>query len=180
MQCGEGYKQLSHGCTACAANWYLQLDGTCEPCPVSTGSGLSPLIRAILVFVGGGVAAFSGILIAAFVVARLVGGSVTGSLTRAVDLLVWSVMLLQVLAQVGRTAAPGLPPFIQGLFKVLAALQFEDVGLPSACWRMYPFTAKVLQCAAAIALVCALWAMHFQRRRYRKRQKGASKRSWCR
>lgn len=155
--CGQAYKQLSPACSACAVGWYPARDGSCSACPGT--SGLGALARAILAFAGAAAAVGSGILLFTFVLAKLLGGTVSGGYTRVVDLLIWSVMLLQVLAQVGRTAAPGLPPLIQSLFQVLAALQFEDVGLPSACWRMYPFTAEVLQCGAALSLVLLLWTL---------------------
>lgn len=172
VRCGEPYKQLSLGCSACASGWFPQSDGTCSACPA--GSGLGALARALLAFTGAALAVGAIVLGITALLARLLGGAVQGGFSRALDLLVWSVILLQVLAQVGRTAAPGLPPFIQGLFRTLAALQLEDVGLPSACWRMYPFTAEVLQMTAAIGfsgvlLICLVCDAPLCRRVLRRR-----------
>jgi hypothetical protein len=114
------------------------------------------MLGAILIFVGIVAAVFSFIIVVAFAAAKLRGGSVAGGSARALDLLVWVVALLQLLAQVGRSAEPGLPPLIASTFQFLAAFQFESVAIPAACWSGYAFTPQVTLMAAALALSAAL------------------------
>lgn len=156
--CGEPYKPLSPGCTACANGWYPRDDGRCTRCPEGA-SGVAALLRAVGLMLGAALCVGVGIIGTTYLIARVLSASVEGGFVRAADLLLWSVLLLQVLAQVGRSAAPGLPPLIQGMFRALAALQLEDVGLPPACWRMYPFTSEVLQCSAALVVTLVIWAL---------------------
>jgi hypothetical protein len=120
---------------------------------------MHPILRAVLLFAGAVAGCFAVILGSTVAIAKLVGGSVAGGWRRALELLVYIVLVLQVLAQVGRTAAPGLPAFVAGLFEALAALQFDDASMPAACWRGYPFRADVAQMGAALALSAALWAL---------------------
>lgn len=159
VRCGVPYSPQSLGCGACAVGWYPSHDGSCSRCPAS--DSLAPVARAIGLFIAAALTVVGSVLFFTWALALAVGGTVQGGFARSVDLLVWTVMLLQVVAQVGRTAAPGLPPAVQSLFLGLAALQLEDVALPSACWRMYPFTAEVLQCAAGIGLMLALAVLQF-------------------
>jgi hypothetical protein len=96
-----------------------------------------------------------------WVLARVLRASTKGLWQRSVDLLVWIVVVLQVLAQAGRTARPGLPPVIASLLRALAAFQLEDVALPAACWSTYPFTSEVLVMVTSLAasLGLAVWAV---------------------
>jgi hypothetical protein len=156
VRCGAPYRQFSPRCEACAEGWYAQPSGACALCPASAGFGA--LARAVLLFAGVALGCVTAVLLFTLLLARAVGGTVLGGWQRAFDLLAWVVVLLQVLAQVGRTAAPGLPAFINTLFRLLAAFQFEDVALPSACWRLFAFTAESAQMSAVLIASAALWA----------------------
>jgi hypothetical protein len=83
--------------------WFPRSDGTCSRCP--EGSGLGALARAIMAFAGAAIAVGVSILAFTYALSRLLGGTVRGGNARAADLLVWSVLLLQVLAQVERHRA---------------------------------------------------------------------------
>lgn len=164
VRCGEAYKPLSPGCIACADGWYPRDDGRCRRCPVNA-SGVSALLRAVGLIIGAALSMGLCILLLTYLLAKGLGGTIQGGFWRAADLLLWSVLLLQVLGQVGRSAAPGLPLLIQGMFRALAALQLEEVGLPSACWRLYPFTAEVLQCGGVVALTLLMWIVQLRESR---------------
>jgi hypothetical protein len=164
VQCGDGYAPYSAGCLACAPRFYTSFsDGACVPCP--SAGPLGPMLQAILIFVGIVAAFFSFIFVVAYAAAKLRGGSIAGGSARALDLLVWVVALLQLLAQVGRSAETGLPPLIASTFRFLAAFQFESVALPAACWSGYAFTPQVTLMSAAIALSAALGVVILTRRR---------------
>jgi hypothetical protein len=156
VRCGAPYRLFSPRCEACAEGWYALPSGACSLCPASAGFGA--LARALLLFAGVALGCVAAVLFLTLLLARAVGGTVLGGWQRALDLLAWVVVLLQVLAQVGRTAAPGLPAFIDTLFRLLAAFQFEDVALPSACWRLFAFTAEVAQMSVVLLASAALWA----------------------
>jgi hypothetical protein len=81
------------------------------------------------------------------------------------DLLVWIVALLQLLAQVGRTAAAGLPPLIASTFELLGAFQFQSVAVPAACWSGYAFKPQVTLMGVALGLSAALWLLALTRGR---------------
>lgn len=149
VSCGTGYKQFSPACSACANGWYRAADGSCSSCPADS-VGAAGLLKAGAAFFGGGAA----ILLLVYCVSALVSSS-TGfpaapMALRAVNTLVWCVMVLQVLAQVGRTAPPGLPAYMQSLLSGLAAFQLQLVAFPSACWQLSPFAAQIAEFAFAL------------------------------
>lgn len=69
----------------------------------------------------------------------------------------YTVGVLQVLAQVGRTASGGLPPLLASLLRALAATQLQDVALPGPCLKLYPFASEVQQCSVVLLLSLGLW-----------------------
>jgi hypothetical protein len=164
VQCGDGYAPFSPGCIACAPGYYTSLtDASCVPCPAA--GPLGPMLEAILIFIGLVAGAFTVIFAVAFAAAKLRGGTIVGGSARVLDLLVWIVALLQLLAQVGRSAAAGLPPFIAQTFQFLAAFQFQSVAVPAACWSGYAFKPQVTLMGVAIGLSVALWLFVLSRGR---------------
>jgi hypothetical protein len=156
VRCGAGYRQFSAGCLACDEGFFQATStGACTPCP--TSAGLDALLTSLLLFAGTVAVSLAAVLALTLLVAKLVGGSVSGGRTRVLDLLLWLVVVLQVLAQVGKTATAGLPEAVARLFRLLAVFQFEDIALPSACWRLFPFTAEAVQCTVVLACSLGLW-----------------------
>jgi hypothetical protein len=158
VQCGAGYRPLSHGCLACDAGYYssaTDATGECLACPAA--GSLDPLLLAALTFAGiisGVVALVLGI---GFATAKLAGGTLIGGSRRAFDLLVWTVAVFQLLAQVTRTAQGGLPPLLSSVFRVLSGFQFASIATPAACWGGAAFTSQLALLATAVACSVLLW-----------------------
>jgi hypothetical protein len=113
-------------------------------------------MAAIAIFVGIVTGIVVSVFLLAFFVARLLGGSLAKGAWRAVDLLVWVVIVLQTLAEAGRAASPGLPSGIANVFSLLAFTQLEGVGAPPACWELYPFAGDVIAMVFALLLTTPL------------------------
>lgn len=153
--CGERYKQGSYACGACdAPRYYRASDGSCERCPaISETSAIGSILRTVGVFAAAAIALAAGVGLLAWTAVKAFGGSFGAGSRRMVSLVAWIVSLLQVLAQAARTASPGLPDYIQGLFSILALFQFQNVASPSECVQgSYAFFNEVLQLVLALAL----------------------------
>jgi len=157
VRCGRSYKPLSPSCASCDTGYFAKDDGTCGSCPSS--SALGPLLRAALQLLGGLMAVFLVVFVVGVGIARVVGGTVAATISRSIDLLVWMVVVLQLLAQVGKAAVAGLPAELGVLFSSLAAFQFEGIALPSACWNAYAFRNEVAEMLAALVLVALIAAL---------------------
>lgn len=120
-------------------------------------AGFAAIARAIGLFVGAALSVLLLILGLTWLIAKAMRGEIIGGFAQAADLCAWIVATLQVLSSVGRTASVGLPPLVGRLFAGLAALEFDNVALPSACWRVYPFASEVTICTAVLCLALGLW-----------------------
>lgn len=157
VRCGPGYLPGSQGCAACAGGFYQSGDGSCLPCPQSLPAAAAlGLLISLGIFIGAALGCFAAILLLALITAKLVGGSVAGARARAADLLLWVVVILQLLAQVGRTAAPGLPAAVSAMLERLSAVQLADNVVPAACVTGYPFAQAVAAMGCAVGLQAAL------------------------
>jgi hypothetical protein len=158
-KCGEGYRSFSYLCSSCEEGYYQKsTDNSCVKCPQSN-INISPLILTGAYFLAGIAGAVLVVLGTSYLLAKAVGGSVSGAAKRTLDLVLFLVMLLQVLAAVGKSASPGLPPFIERIFSALSALQLEAISTPSACYKnLYPFASEVSQFVVVLALSLGLWA----------------------
>jgi hypothetical protein len=98
-----------------------------------------------------------GLIIAlAFASAKVLGGTVDGAWARSIDLLVWIVIVLQLLGQMGQTAAPSLPPPVSALLRGLAIFQFQDATVPAACIKGFAFAREVAIMIAVLGLQACL------------------------
>lgn len=86
VRCAEGYRQYSPACRACDEGYFLQDDGTCSRCPANDG-GVAALVKAMLLFGLAVLAVLLGIMLLAVVIAKAVGGTLTGGYARVFDLL---------------------------------------------------------------------------------------------
>ena len=132
-QCGIGYKAGSPGCLRCAEHYYVDLDGSCEPCPSSIGRSFNAALVPLIAFAGGIVAFVAVNYAAVHLVVYLRGGTIKGGLGRAAQLTVWMLSLLQLVAQVCKTTAPGLPPELRRLIRFLDVFTFSGLVPPAAC-----------------------------------------------
>jgi hypothetical protein len=143
VQCGVGYRQRSFGCGACDSRYFLDFDGACPPCPPNIQ--LWDIARPLLSFFGALMAvtaAFYAVLVA---VARAVGGSVAGGARRMIDFMAYAASMIQLIAQVGQAASPGLPPALRAAYGAINAFQFAGIALPPACIGGSPFTSSMAQ-----------------------------------
>jgi hypothetical protein len=146
--CGAGYLQGSFACSACAANFFLQDDGSCASCPVLTSawdryqSLLYILIAlfAMVAFVWAGL----------WVLVHVRGGTLAGGAVRMLHLGVWGLMAAQVVANAASVTSSTLPPLITSLYRAIVVLQLQNVLLPPSCTGDYPFFITVLLMSAAL------------------------------
>lgn len=158
-RCAQGFKPFSPSCSACDEGYYPRSTGVCVACPPSS---LSALAYSFLLFIGAALAGLAGILFLTFLLSKAVGGVVAASFVRIIDLLVWILLLLQVIASAGKAAAPGLPKAVADVLLALSATQLENLTLPAECWKLYPFAPAVLQFVTVLVLsAVAVWlALH--------------------
>lgn len=68
-----------------------------------------------------------------WLVARCVGGTVVGGMTRCLQLLAWLSATVQLLAQAARAASTAVPPAASPLFDAFATLQLSSTSNPAQC-----------------------------------------------
>jgi hypothetical protein len=157
VQCGAGYKPQSYGCAACDAGFYQATDGSCAACPAAVpATSAAAVLLPLAIFAGAALGCLGLIIALAFASAKVLGGTVDGAWARSVDLLVWIVIVLQMLGQMGQTAAPSLPPPVSALLRGLAIFQFQDATVPAACVKDFPFARDVAIMVAVMALQSCL------------------------
>ena len=131
--CGVGYKAGSPGCLRCAEHYFVDLDGSCTRCPSTAGLSINAALVPLVSFAGGIIAFVAVNYAAVHLVVYLRGGTIKGGLGRAAQLTVWMFSLLQLVAQVCKTAAPGLPPELRRLIRFLDVFTFSGLVPPAAC-----------------------------------------------
>ena len=149
--CGEGYTGVR--CGSCADSFYRVDSGECLRCPETGHNKLLDAIVPLLVFLGV-FCGVVGVMTAAVLLAVYWrGGSLKGGLWRTLDFMAWAIALLQVLAQVGRSAAPGLPGFLADFYANLNVMQLDTGGLvpPECIQRSSVLSGDVLLMCAALA-----------------------------
>lgn len=166
VQCGEGYRQGSVGCSSCADKYFPTLDGACDRCP-SPGDP-RPVVVAVVVLlivllaVAGTVTGLSYLMIRS-----LGGGSIGGALKRSLDLMVWLFTVVQVQVAVGKAASTGLPDWLRAFYALLNVFNFEPYGFHPSCISGSdgPFLSIIVLFSATIALLVAQLALHVNYRR---------------
>ncbi len=131
MECGTAYLTGSYACLTCDANFYPRFDsGVCMRCPANASLWL---VLVDLLKVGAVIAAVSilcfGML---WALARAIGSTIEGGVTRLVDLVVWLVIAVQCIAQVGTYAQPDLPQPLIDLYAALRLFQQLNINFVSA------------------------------------------------
>ena len=153
--CGEGYLQGSRRCGECAGGYFPVDSGACIACPSSDSA--ASLLVPLAIFAGSVLAVFLVMFGAVCVVMAIRGGSVWGGLQRSSTFVVWMVSMMQVVVQVGKTAAPGLPPYLADFYNRLNVLQFDSKGvLHPSCYTASPVTSSLVPLLVALGLMAAL------------------------
>lgn len=170
VRCGATYKQGSVGCAACAAGLYLDdATGECSACPADT-SPAALVLRQLLLFLGVLLAITATLAVIVIIIARCAGGTMRGSARRLLDLGLWVVLIVQQLAAVSQGAATSLPPFLRGVYAVLAASQLQGAMPPSACLLGgRPFALELalfgfLMCLTALVIAGVVFHFRLQAR----------------
>ena len=130
--CGDVYRAGSIGCESCASGAYPTLDGSCAWCP-SVGDP-RPIVLAVFLLIltlAGTALVVTGL--AYYIIRMLGGGTISGALSRATDLMAWLFAVVQIQVTVGKAASPGLPPYLQRFYSLLSVFAFESLGVHPAC-----------------------------------------------
>ena len=164
--CGPGYDHDSPLCGSCLEN-YRSLDGVCIPCPRLvdateepglSGSAAFGLFVAFLVVV---YATCSTLLTRAFRISQLPVSKGLG-FRIAGDVCIWLINTLQVLIQLTRLRAAGIPKFLRQLFGFFQALEADFAILfPYECAGESPFFDMYVVNIAAISLTFLSLSMSF-------------------
>jgi len=156
VRCGGAYDQQSDGCSACAAGFYQVADGSCGACPPLPSLPFFAILISCGLFAGAVAVCLLGIMTLAWVTAKIRGGTAAGARNRAIDLLVWIVVLLQMLAQAGQAAAPGLPEALVAMLQALKGFQLQDSIVPAACISGNTFAKETAILVSALCLQVVL------------------------
>eukprot|EP01029_Cantina_marsupialis_P022925 TRINITY_DN564378_c0_g1_i3.p1 TRINITY_DN564378_c0_g1~~TRINITY_DN564378_c0_g1_i3.p1 ORF type:complete len:974 (-),score=259.52 TRINITY_DN564378_c0_g1_i3:899-3820(-) len=119
--CGERF--AGPECGSCATGFYPGLNNLdCLVCPKTTWISLvTPFL-----FVG-----FMGLLLFLFMfglvyyATRTRGGSLIGGVKRTGQFVIWTIMTVQTIIQVGKSAKSNLPPQLQFIYEAFNIFQFE-------------------------------------------------------
>lgn len=168
--CGVGYRQGSVGCGSCDASFYRALDGTCRACPADVGP--LAVFLPILQFIAGLAGVAVVMLLIVYLITKRAGGTFAGGAVRTLKFIISIIAVLQVLVQVGKAAAPGLPPLLQQFYATLAVLQLEGITIPPACiTNAAKYASQETQLCVVFALTCLLALMFVDFKRcYRARR----------
>lgn len=165
--CGSAYLNGSYGCLACREGHFPSKGGGCEPC-----NGGSPLLQVIAqaAQVFGILVAFAtGMFTALLLIARCLGSTLKGGASRFTEMVLFVVMMMQTLAEVGQASAASQPALLAPLYAGIAAFQLQGgVSIHQNCLKgIPPFTDAVLlmmfTIVATVALVCiSAWQVRQQ------------------
>ena len=153
--CGPGYDAGSPRCGACESGFYEE-DGACRECPASAGN--EQLIRFVPVAVAAGVFVVLYVGMALFLWRLFRSHGVPASGLRLLKIpfeyVLWLLIALQLLAQVARASAPGMPLEMRRVFDMLQLVQFDIGGvLPPGCEDGSPFVRYLTVFLLALSLL---------------------------
>ena len=155
VRCGPGYRQSSPQCSACDIGYYEE-DGACKQCPV----GKAAVRVAVIPLVATSTALLSTLFLIWIILScSFRKAQIPATRFRifriALDFIVWCVVMMQVLAQVGKSSSPGISPLLRQAFTALQLLQFDAGGVdPVQCDSGYPFIRPLL-----LFIICNCFGM---------------------
>jgi sugar lactone lactonase YvrE len=155
VACGNGYTAAYAGCAACAPGYYAAQDGTCEACPTQKPS-VGQVLFPVLEFLGILAAACASVFGVVVTIAKVRHASLVGLPKRVLQLGVWTFSTVQLVAQVGQAAPPGLPAVILSAYAQLSVFQFRGVATPSACIPGFPFVNEISAMTIALFLTIGM------------------------
>lgn len=159
VQCGEGYRPGSYRCQSCEEGFFAAADGSCDRCP---NPNIGYLLQTLFVFLAS-LAAFGAVnLCFILAVAKYSGGSVSGSASAALQLIIWTFTVIQTIVQVGKGASPGLPSLLRRAYTGLDVFSFGGLAPNTACLAgAYAFLNEATQMGLALGLLLLLSVLQF-------------------
>ena len=154
--CAEGFD--GPACGACAQGWYQTSGGDCLRCQnedMDWSAVLAVLGALAGIFIGFALLVIGVVLLTV----RLHGGSVRGGLGRAIQVILSSISLLQLLAQLGYSTSSNLPSWLQSVFVHLQVLQFSP-PLHLDCLSQPMFVYENVLFAFSMGLVLSLTLLY--------------------
>lgn len=156
--CGAEYLQGSRRCGECAAGHFPSDSGACLACPAA--DSISAVLVPLAIFAGSLLIVFILMFGAVYIVMVVRGGSIWGGLQRSSTFVVWMVTMMQVVVQVGKTTAPGLPSYLVDFYNRLNVLQFDSKGvLHPSCYTSSPVSTSLIPLLIALGLMATLIAL---------------------
>ena len=141
VECGPGYQAGSPLCQSCERGYFTR-DGACIPCPTDTSGAFELQVLPIICAISGGILLY----VVVYIILRRtfkrhkIKVSTTRALKMPLDYVMWTLVALQLLAQVGRSPMPGLPPVLRQIFNVVQLVQLDVGGIsPPECTEGSPF-----------------------------------------
>eukprot|EP01029_Cantina_marsupialis_P016484 TRINITY_DN3676_c1_g1_i1.p1 TRINITY_DN3676_c1_g1~~TRINITY_DN3676_c1_g1_i1.p1 ORF type:complete len:5010 (-),score=1308.71 TRINITY_DN3676_c1_g1_i1:429-13310(-) len=151
--CGEIY--TGPLCANCIQGYYPGFnDLSCEVCPETTiWNFLTPLLVVLTL----ATSVFLIMLALVWYANRTRGGSMAGGAKRTLSFVIWTVMAVQTIIQVGRSAKDHLPQSLQTFYTVLNIFQFEVDLIHPNCMGDDPlFIDKLILSSAFIFFITML------------------------
>jgi hypothetical protein len=118
-------------------------------------------VKPLLIFFGCLLAVTVVFYAVLHVVSKAVGGSVAGGAARMAQFAAWAVTVVQLIAQVGRAATPGLPSFVRTAYAAVNIFQFDGVAVPAGCTPLYPFTSQAVIMSVVLVALVVVATLHF-------------------
>lgn len=172
-RCGQGYAQGTHLCRACAKGWFNTMSNrTCQPCAALVQDGPQGEDAAAAAAaghargesseeIGWALMAFGFVIVSltalVFVIASRMGGDRSTGLSRALAVLFYALVSLQLISQVGKQATGFEHPIVLRLYWWLSVLSSLDTSesIPTECMDV-PYFWSNLTMAGALS-VLGLW-----------------------
>tara|TARA_B100000795_G_scaffold268084_1_gene254280 strand:+ start:214 stop:945 length:732 start_codon:yes stop_codon:yes gene_type:complete len=164
-QCGHGYEQGTYLCKSCASGYYQTLSNrTCQSCTGRSSETDGDNGGNSSEEIGWALFAFALVIIAltvlVFVTAIVVGGDRSTGLSRASSFLFYSLVSLQLIAQIGTQATGFEHPVVLRLYWWLSVMSTIDTAesLPVECMDTPPFFWSNLTMVSGLCLLI-LWLL---------------------
>eukprot|EP01029_Cantina_marsupialis_P020915 TRINITY_DN4947_c0_g3_i2.p1 TRINITY_DN4947_c0_g3~~TRINITY_DN4947_c0_g3_i2.p1 ORF type:complete len:724 (-),score=153.46 TRINITY_DN4947_c0_g3_i2:612-2783(-) len=141
-------------CGSCVMGYYPDTwNIECLECPkTSIWNVLQPLLFVALM----GIVLFCMMFGLVFYTTKKYGGTLGGGAKRVVQFVIWTIMTVQTIIQVGRSAKSELPSQLQSIYELLNIFQFEVGMVHANCLGSDPFLNDKVQFFIVSTVVLAM------------------------
>jgi hypothetical protein len=155
VACGPGYRHGSQGCSACADGYFPAFDGSCEVCPAQRD--VRSIWMPLTLFAAAVLAVLTVVTVGVVAAMKAAGGGSFGrGLMRGWLFTWWMIQTFQLVVQVTKAAAPGLPPYLRAVLASLSKFQLDGVTAHPACTTSTPFLGDAVRMGAGLGLALML------------------------